>query len=410
MKKFPDEFFFGAATSSHQIEGDCINEWSEWEKENAIRLADIYLRSSAVYSKQFSGDGSDPENYISGKAVDHYNRFDEDFAIAAKLGLNAYRFSIEWSRIEPADNEWDQHEIEHYRKVIDSLHKKNIEPFVTIWHWTLPLWLSSTGGVMNEKFIFYFARYAAKLAESFGDKVKFYITINEPEIYSLNSYMLGKWPPMKKGILPYYQTISVLIKAHQAAYRNIKAIRPETNVGPACNMTFFESGGGPLNHLATIIADRLWNKFFIRRISSESDYIGLNYYFHNRIRYGFNKNRNEIVSDMGWELYPEGIYHLLHMLRRFRLPVYITENGLADADDSRRGKLIEDTLKYVYRAIQEGCDVRGYFHWSLLDNFEWDKGFWPKFGLVSVDRKTMKRTVRKSAETYTRIIKRGLDL
>lgn len=410
MKKFPEGFFFGAATSSHQVEGACTNDWSEWEKMNSARLADNYSKSNADHPTRFSVEGSDPDNYISGKSVDHYNRFDEDFAIAAKLCLNAYRFSVEWSRIEPAENEWNLKEIDHYHRVLDSLYKNNIEPFVTIWHWTLPLWLSSTGGVMNKKFSFYFARYAAKLAESFGDKVKFYITINEPEIYSLNSYMSGKWPPMRKGLLSYYHTISVLINTHKAAYRSIKTVSPETNIGPACNMTFFESGGGPLNYIATILAERLWNRFFISRIYQETDFIGLNYYFHNRIKYGFNKNRNETVSDMGWELYPEGIFHLLYKLRKFNLPVYITENGLADADDTRRGKLIEDTLKNVYKAIQEGCNVRGYFHWSLLDNFEWDKGFWPRFGLVSVDRKTMKRTVRKSAETYTRIIKRGLDL
>lgn len=407
MKKFPEQFFFGAATSSHQVEGGCINDWSEWEKKNAERLAGEYSSNCASGSGSYFKEGSIPENYISGRAVDHYSRYDEDFSLAGSIGLNAYRFSIEWSRIEPEEGRWNKDGIDHYISVIKSLRDKKIAPFVTIWHWPLPLWLSDTGGIMNKKFPYFFSRYAAKLAEAFGDEVKFYITINEPEIYSLNSYMLGKWPPQKKGILSYYRAINVLIKSHKIAYDRIRHASPDSLIGPACNLTFFESGGGILNKIAAYAAGKLWNRYFLDRIRHCTDFIGLNYYFHNRIMYGFNINSNEKISDMGWELYPEGIGRVLDELKRYRLPVYITENGLADADDSRRGWFIEETLKVVHDSILKGCDVRGYFHWSLLDNFEWDKGFWPRFGLISVDRTTMKRCIRKSAETYKRIIKRG---
>lgn len=410
IKKFPQGFYFGAATSSHQVEGGCINDWSMWEKNNAERLASEYTADNIKATSDLHKVADNPENYISGKAVDHYNRFEEDFDLAEQIGLNAYRFSIEWSRIEPEEGVWDEKEITHYKQVINALHRRNIEPFVTLWHWPLPLWLSEKRGIMNPRFENCFRRYAAKLAESFGEDVSFYITINEPEIYSLNGYMLGKWPPQKKGIISYYSAMKVLIKAHKSAYNTIKRINPEASIGPSCNMTFFESGGGMINDIAVKFAHYFWNRYFIEKIGPELDFIGVNYYFHNRIRYGLNRNFNEKVSDMGWELYPAGIRYILDKLKAYKLSVYITENGLADEADAHRGWLIEETLKEIYRAMQDGADVRGYFHWSLLDNCEWDKGFRPKFGLISVDRKTMKRTLRGSADVYRDIIKRGLNI
>lgn len=410
MKKFPQDFYFGAATSSHQVEGNCINDWNRWEIENSRRLAAEYAAKVSESSSNFFYEGANHENYISGVAVDHYNRYEEDLALAETIGLNAYRFSIEWSRIEPEEGKWDQKEIEHYAKLITTLKQRNIEPFVTIWHWTLPIWLSDAGGVMHPQFKFLFARYASKLAESFGSDIKFYITINEPEIYSLNSYMLGKWPPQKKGIISYYRAMKVLINSHRAAYHEIKKNSPSASIGPACNMTYFEPGGGIINYAAAGLAQYLWNRYFIEKIKPHLDFIGLNFYFHNRIRYGLNRNLNERISDMGWELYPSGIRYILEKLKVNNLPVYVTENGLADEADIQRPWLIEETLKEIYSAMQDGSDVRGYFHWSLLDNFEWDKGFWPKFGLISVDRKTLKRTLRSSAETYRNIIRRGLNI
>lgn len=410
MKRFPEGFYFGAATSSHQVEGGCLNDWSEWEKRNASRLAEEHIAGGPGSKLPQSAGGEIPENYISGKAVDHYNRYEEDFSLAAEIGLNAYRFSVEWSRIEPDEGIWDEEEIKHYSDMISSLRKKNIEPFVTVWHWTLPLWLAKTGGIMNPRFPYLFSRYASKLAVSFGDDVKFYITVNEPEIYSLNSYMLGKWPPQKRGIISYFRAVNILIKAHRLAYREIKKEIPESSIGPACNMTFFESGGGFTNRVAVLAAEYFWNRYFMDRVKGDTDFIGVNYYFHNRIRYGLNKNQNEKVSDMGWELYPQGIGPVIEKLKSYGLPVYITESGLADAEERYRGWLIGETLKEIYYSIQAGADVRGYFHWSLMDNFEWDKGFWPKFGLISVDRNTMKRSIRGSAKIYSSIIKKGLDI
>ncbi len=411
MQKFPAYFLFGAATSSHQVEGSCNNDWSRWEIANASRLAKEYSRTTGLCSAEhLRQEGIRPGNYISGICVDHYHLFEEDFRLAEKIGLNACRFSVEWSRVEPEEGVWNMNELKHYVSMVSSLRKKNIEPFVTIWHWTLPLWLADRGGVLCPEFPFYFSRYAAKIVSAMNDRASYYIIINEPEIYSLNSYMLGKWTPCKKGPLNYYRSITTLIRAHTLAYSEMKKVNPGIKAGTACNMTYFEPGGGFINRLAARAADRWWNRYFTDKVMGSMDFMGLNYYFHNRIHYGLNRNSNERISDMGWELYPEGIYHVLKNLEPYGLPVYVTESGLADADDSRRAWLIEETLKQVHKALSEGVNVRGYLHWSLLDNFEWDKGFWPRFGLISVDHATMKRTMRESAKVYKNIIQNGLNI
>ena len=410
MKKFPEGFYFGAATSSHQVEGGCVNDWSVWENENAERLAAESAKFSSLPSwNNIKQNATRAENYISGDAVDHYSRYEEDFDIAKRIGLNAYRFSIEWSRIEPDPGRWNEDAVDHYLRMIKALRGRGIEPFVTIWHWTLPLWLSRDGGIMHSDFPQLFARYSEKLSERFAGEVRFFITINEPEIYSLNSYMLGKWPPQKKGVISYIRAMRSLVISHRRACEAIKRKIPEAQTGPACNMTYFESGGG-LNPVFTYFADRLWDRWFINRTLKSNDFIGINYYFHNRIKYGLNRNANEKVSDMGWELYPQGIENVVVNAARYGLPVYVTESGLADAEDKYRPWYIEETLRALYKAIEKGADVRGYFHWSLLDNFEWDKGFWPRFGLISVDRKDMSRKIRhKSADMYRQIIKKGFQ-
>lgn len=411
MKKFPDNFYFGAATSSHQVEGNTLNEWSLWEKKNASMLAREAVKYKHLpYWGKIVFEATEPENYISNVAADHYNRYCEDFDIAKKIGLNAYRFSIEWSRIEPQRGVWDEDQLNHYKKMIIAMKRRGLEPFVTIWHWTLPLWLAEIGGVMNRDFPQLFSKYASKVADLLKNDIKYIITINEPEIYSLNSYYRGIWPPQKKGLYSYIKSIHSLVKSHKLAYGEIKRIIPDSAVGTACNMNYFESAGGPVNKLLTFIAEKFWNRYFTDKVLKNIDYIGVNYYFHNRINYGFNKNDNENLSDMGWELYPQGIEPLLKSLKRYKLPVFITENGLADAADKKRSWFIEISLRGIMKAIECGVDVKGYFHWSLIDNFEWDKGFWPRFGLISIDRnKGLKRLIRiESCDRYREIIEKGL--
>ncbi|PIP92029.1 beta-glucosidase [Candidatus Wolfebacteria bacterium CG18_big_fil_WC_8_21_14_2_50_39_7] len=404
--KFPKGFYWGSATSAHQVEGNNVNDWSEWEKKNAERLAKEAKEKWQPWQQEKFPEMFNPENYISGRACDHYHLYEQDFDIAKKLGHNAHRFSIEWSRIEPEQGKFNEKEIEHYRKVILALKKRGIEPFVTLWHWTNPLWIRDIGGWENKKITDYFERYAEKISNALGENVKFWITLNEPEIYASNSYFAGVWPPQKKNLFAYLRVLNNLIKAHRKAYGVIKKANSNSKIGIAKNNIYFEAYQNKLvNRVLKKFIDWWWNFYFLNRIRNHQDFIGLNHYFHNRINYGFNKNENKKISDIGWELYPEAIYYVLKDLKRFNKPIYITENGLADGGDKKRSWFILESLKNIGKAINEGVNVRGYLHWSLMDNFEWDKGFWPRFGLVEVNYKTLERKIRPSALQYAKICK-----
>ncbi|MFZ1654357.1 MAG: family 1 glycosylhydrolase [Candidatus Moraniibacteriota bacterium] len=404
---FPKGFLWGAATAAHQVEGGQHNDWSEWEKQNANRLA---RESEASFRwnphwKKFESEATDPANYISGTTCDHWNRYEEDFDILKSLNLSAYRFSIEWSRIEPEMGKFDEAAIEHYRQVISALRARGIEPFVTLWHWTLPVWIVEKGGILAPKFQEYFERYAERISLRLGKDVRFWITLNEPDVVASHGYLKGTWPPQLRNPILYFAALRNLIRAHRLAYRTIKNHSPHAEVGIAKHNIWFEAAGGTMwNRLLKKIADLLWNHWFLGQISQSQDFIGLNHYNHHRIDGWFNNNENKIQTDFGWEYYPESLYHALVELKSYGKPIYITENGIADTNDELRQKFIPTALTAMERAIAEGVDVRGYFYWSLLDNFEWDKGYWLKFGLVAVDRKTQQRTVRPSARVYADLI------
>ncbi len=407
-KSFPQNFFWGAATASHQVEGNNHNDWSEWEKEHAERLA----RASEAsfwwnpHWKKFRAEATNPANYLSGTACDHWNRYEEDFAILQELHLNAYRFSLEWSRIEPAEGKFDTEVLEHYRNMILALRKRNIEPFVTLWHWTLPLWLSKRGGILAPDFPNLFARYSEAVANALGNEVTFWITLNEPDVISGHAYLKGQWPPMQKSLIKYYQSLKQLVRTHRKTYAALKTLSPQAEVGIAKHNIWFEAAGNTLiNRTLKWFADCAWNFWFLNQIKDCQDFIGLNHYNHHRINWGYNKNENKLQTDFGWEYYPSSLYHAAMDLRRYEKPIYITENGIADHDDDLRPRFIHEALTALHRAIEAGADVRGYLYWSLLDNFEWDKGYWLKFGLIAVDRTTQKRTVRESAQLYGEIAK-----
>lgn len=402
--RFPKDFLWGASTSAHQIEGNQKNDWTVFENRNAITMAEN-AKTMNFFLDKFSKEAQKPSNYISGLACNHSENFDNDFYLANKIGLNAYRFSIEWSRIEPEKGKFDKDAIDHYKKVIRVLKTYKIEPVVTLWHWTLPVWFAQKGGFRNRKNIKYFFRYVKRVVHELGDEVNLYVTLNEPEIYSMNSYMRGIWPPQKKGVTNFCKVINNLVLAHIGSYALIKKINPGAQVGIAKNNTYFEIGKDTLRNKALKkIAQKYWNDYFLDKIAKYQDFIGLNYYFRNRIDGWFNKNRNAKTSDLGWDLYPQGIYNVLLDLQKYQKPIYITENGLADGQDQHRSWFLTQTVKSIARAIEKGVDVRGYMHWSLVDNFEWDKGFWPRFGLIEIDYRTQKRTLRKSAEHYAKII------
>ena len=203
--------------------------------------------------------------------------------MAKSLGHTAHRFSIEWSRIEPEEGKFDERGIEHYREVIAALRGRGMEPFVTLWHWTLPIWLADKGGILAKEFPKYFSRYAEKMASEFGDQVTFWMTLNEPEIIASNSYFRGIWPPQKKSIFGYYRCIANLIQAHRAGFSAIKKVAPEAQVGVAVNICWFESAGGIVNDVLKWAADALRNFHFLNHVCKTLDFVGCNYYFHSRV-------------------------------------------------------------------------------------------------------------------------------
>jgi len=382
--QFPEGFLWGTAIAAHQVEGGNRNQWSEWEK-------------SLDRTNYLIAMGIDPKDYISGQACDHYNRFEADFDLARGLNNNAHRFSIEWSRIEPEENRIDVKEIEHYRRVIKALKSRGLEPFVTLWHWTVPVWFADKGGFEKRNNIIYFVRFCERMAKEFGKDVKFWITINEPMIYTSSSYWHGNWPPQKKSVITFFRVSGNLVQAHRRAYDVMHDAVDGLKIVIAKNNVYFEGWLAP-------IASWFWNQRFLNRIQDYQDFIGFNYYFHRLIK-GFDMNApaDGPKNDLGWEIYPEGIYHTLKELKHYGKTVYITENGIADAKDERRAAFIVNHLRWVHKAIQEGVDVRGYFHWSLLDNFEWAHGFGPRFGLFEVDYKTQERRPRPSSRIYGQI-------
>jgi len=411
--EFPKGFLWGAATSSHQVEGGQHNDWSEWEKKNADRLAAESRHYDNPHWERFAKQAADPKNYLSGAACDEYHRYEEDFDILGELHLDAYRFSLEWSRIEPEEGRFDGQAIEHYRQVISSLRARNIEPFVTLWHWTLPIWLAEQGGTSARRFPFYFERYAKKIAETLGDDIRFWITLNEPDVHTSFAYLLGQWTPEKKNPFFAIRAYCKLIKAHNLAALAIKSIRPDAQIGISKHQVYFEMARPTLvNKIIKFAADWPWNFYFLNRIDRHQDFIGMNSYQRKIVDNGLDvagsgvdpeSDKDRIQTEFGWEYSPESIYGALMELKKYDKPVYITENGIADSTDGLRPRFIRDSLAAIHRAIGDGMDIRGYFYWSLLDNFEWDKGFWPRFGLVHVDYATQKRTIRQSARLYAGI-------
>lgn len=399
---FPMGFLLGAASSAHQTEGNNLNsDW--WHAEQEGKL---------------------PK---SGEAADHYNRYDEDFKIAHGLGLNAMRISIEWARIEPAEGRWDPAAIEHYKKVLRSMKENGLTRVVTLWHWTLPKWLADKGGFETSVGVEAFARFTWFVAQNLGGEIDLWVTLNEPEVFSQQAYSLGVFPPFKKNKIIYLQVLTNLIAAHNKSYDSIKAFDAAAKVGIAKNSSYYRPyrKNNFLDRAVVFFADWIGNHYFLGKLKKRLDFIGVNYYFYNWLKFdlrhmyremnnnftrGLPATANRALqagqlslddqlnrSDMGWVLYPEGIYHLLLDLKKYHLPIFVTENGLADVRDSRRPKFIRQTLQWISKALKEGAEVRGYFHWALTDNFEWTNGFGPRFGLVEIDYATQKRTVREKS-------------
>jgi beta-glucosidase len=400
---FPKHFFWGASVAGHQVEGGNHNQWTVWELAHAQELArTAHQRLGWLPSwEKIKDEAEEPENYVSGNGVEHYKRYKEDFDLIKQLNLNSFRFSIEWSRIEPKEGKWDKDAIEHYKKYIAELRKRKIEPFFNIWHWTHPVWFEEKGGFSKKENIAYFERFVEKLAREVLEDVEYVITLNEPNNYTMFGYLTGEWPPNRKSLFGFWRTYRNLAKAHKRAYKILKKHRPYLQVGIAQNLANIQAKRphNLLDILSTQIMRNFWNWWFLNRIKKQQDFIGVNYYFSDYYTgIGLRRNPKVPLNDLGWYMEPEGIYPLLvRVWSRFKKPIFITENGLADGDDQFRRWWLEQTIVAMERAISEGVDLRGYMHWSLLDNFEWAYGWWPKFGLLEVNRKTLRRKPRKSA-------------
>lgn len=406
--KFPKNFIWGTSTSAYQVEGGIINDWYEWERKNASKLANKAKIYWQPWQQEKFPEMFEPDNYICGQACDSYNRYEEDFDLAVKMNNNAIRFGIEWARIEPEEGKWDMKEIKHYQKVLEAARKKNLKVVLTLWHWTNPQWLARQGGWENKKVVNYFSRFSQLIVDELGEMVDYWVTLNEPMMHIGHGYIDGKFPPNKKmNFLGSLKVFRNFVRAHKASYKLIHEKFKNSQISIAMTTGYFEPARRwCLNEiLIAKAANYFRNDWFLNRIKNYYDYIGVNYYHHDRIVWypPFKKNLNKEINDRGWEIYPSGIYYILKNYMKYKKPMIVLENGTADANDEHRGKFITDHLKYIHQAIFEGAQVCGYFHWSLLDNFEWAEGYWPKFGLYSVDRKTFKRTARPSSKVYKEI-------
>jgi beta-glucosidase len=417
---FPKNFYWGASTASHQVEGSSVNQWSVWELAHASEMAKHArerLANDANHNlpalpiwQEIEKQATNPENYVSGVGVNHLKLYKKDLELAKQLNFNAFRFGIEWSRIEPEEGQWNEAAIEHYREYIAEIKAQGMEPFLNIWHYTYPVWFGKKGGFTRRANLKYFDRFVQKITDEFGSQINFVITINEPNVYSSFSYLIGDWPPGQKNWLSFLNVYWNLTVAHKRAYKILKSSHRHLQVGLAMQLANIQAKR-PHNffdQLSTKYMRLIWNWWFLKRVRRYQDFIGINYYYTDYYT-GLLKRQNPNVplNDMGAYMEPEGLYPLiLRAWVRFKKPIYITENGVADAADVYRRWWIEETIIAMERAISEGVDLRGYFHWSLLDNFEWAYGWWPKFGLVEVDREhNMKRTIRPSAKWFSEIIK-----
>lgn len=408
---FPKRFLWGAATSAHQVEGGTHNQWSVSELEHAKTRAKQaeYTLNSLPDWPEIQKDASRPSNYVSGRATDHYHRYEADFDLLQTLHMNAFRFSIEWSRIEPAEGVWDEAAIEHYRAYIMALKKRGIEPLMTLFHWSVPVWFAEKGGFEKRANIRYFERFADKVLREYEPLLRLVCTFNEPEVYVAQGWLdQGQWPPHKRGqyrlaIWTYFNIAAAHNRVARAGHRVSRRLK--FSVSKNCAHHYAGDSSWKSRWMVRLNT-YLYDYVFLNIIRRRMDWLGLNYYFTNRYIQGRVVNENSRVNDLGWEMRPDDIRYVLERLyKKYHTPIIVTENGVADHHDQYRRWWIAHTIDAIHQAMKHGVKVEGYLHWSLLDNFEWAYGHWPQFGLVEVDRRTFERTLRPSAKWFGRVLK-----
>ncbi len=411
--RFPTGFLWGTATSAHQVEGNNTqNNWWAWEQEPGRIL----------------------QGHRSGRACDWWaGRWREDFDRAAEAGQNAHRLSVEWSRIQPAPDRWDEGALEVYREMLQGLRARHMVPMVTLHHFTDPLWFAERGGWEREDAPQLFAAFVEKVVEGLGDLVSLWCTINEPNVLAYMAYLEGTFPPGEHSLRKALRVMVHLLRAHAAAYRVLHRRQPHARVGMAIHYRGFVPARphSRWDRWVARMLSRLFNDFFPyaaqtgvllfpwgRRREPElqgtQDFVGVNYYTQDRVQFdvravdAFFARRfyppDADLSDHGFIANePEGMYRALHWAYAFGVPVFVTENGVEDADDDLRPRYLAQHVHQVWRAVQEGLPVQGYFHWTLVDNFEWDRGWTQRFGLWALDVDTQERRKRPSADFYAAI-------
>lgn len=398
-------FLWGTATSAHQVEGNNAgSDWWDYEQRGLLR---------------------EP----SGLACDFWNRWQSDIDLMVELGYNAFRYSVEWARVEPVEGEFAEDVLNRYLEMTLYMRERGIEPVVTLHHFTNPHWFLQKGGWELEGNIHCFERFVSKVAAMLTPHVRFWVTINEPMVYGFGGYANGMWPPMKKDFGLAKVVIGSLLRAHAKAYQLLHDARSDVLVSIAKHVRLIEPSRSwhPGDRLAARLQDYYANaavldalhtgvylKQVIPGLKGSWDYIGLNYYTRGQVQFAWNRlsgfgqdvSPTGEVNALGWEVYPQGLYQVLQRLKAFSKPVIITENGICAREDEQRVRYLDTHLKAVMDAIQSGVDVQGYLYWSFMDNFEWAEGFEPRFGLVDVDYYTQERKPRPSAWHFSELGKR----
>jgi len=410
---FPKDFLWGTATAAHQVEGqNDNNNWSAWENDPG---------------RIFQGQKA-------GLACDWWNgRWKEDLANAAQGGQNSHRFSIEWSRIQPTPNTWDENALNFYREMLKGMRSLGLEPMVTLHHFTDPLWIYENGGWEDDATPRYFAKFVRRVVTALKDQVNLWITINEPAIYANGGYLEGSFPPGKNSLSSTFKVMRNMLKGHAAAYSIIHELQQNAQVGYSKNYRGLEPSRAwfPPDVWITNFTSKSFNdafsnalvngkfKFALKKEAvpgaiGTQDFIGVNYYSADKVVFKpfavkdiFHRRyypENAQISKTGFIAnIPRGMYTALKWAHQFNLPIYITENGVEDSTDGMRPAYIIEHIHQVWRAANANWRLKGYFHWTQVDNFEWERGWSQRFGLWGLERKTQKRVRRKSVDLYSAI-------
>jgi beta-glucosidase len=400
-------FLWGVATSAFQLEGSPSSDWTGW----------------------------DDKLPVGSTVTDHHLHFREDLALLSQLGVNAYRFSLEWSRIQPGEGLWDEPTLARYREMVDILLEHDIAPMVTLHHFSNPLWFSKSYPWHEDTSVTKFLLYARKVVTILKD-VDLWITFNEPSVLLLGGYVDGCLPPGLRSFSLGRKALDNIIRAHSEVYDLIHDLNPRARVSIAHNMAVFApwKKWNPLDRIVTRLAAFYYNHFVLEafargatpewlapsgsRVGREGplklDFVGVNYYMRVHLRFNPLKRcmlemrhrdlEGSGLSDMGWEIHPNGLRKVIHSASRYGLPLMITENGIATSDSEKRNRYLKSHIEVVSRCVKEGVDMEGYFYWTLLDNYEWLEGMEKKFGLYRVDYETKERLATNSVFYYSHLI------